>query len=504
MIPHSDIEAALGVKTMVSDEMQRALQDWYEFAVQGIAIDRDPDTKAVGWPAMISAELARLTTLEFRANISGGPRADWISARFAYATAPKRIRKFSLALALGSGIWKPCQAGNDVCVEFIPATGYYPVSTNPAGQLTEAIFLDQFTDSDWVYSRIEWMHVLTGPEDYHAKERDVLEKLDLDAAPAYPCVQIVNLAFKSSTRDSLGAQTRLDSRPEWEGIEPVAYLNGLVTLPVGYFVTPIENTVDINSDLGAAIFAPALRAICDADVQYTRLDWEYEGGEMAIDTDSSYLKPTSVPALLDDDYCLSHYGVPKKALTVEAPKHKDRMFRGMDVNAGIAQSTPFYNVFAPALRDSSYLQGLNHYIRQIESQAGLSFGTFSQVATVERTATEIINSKQRSRALVRDLQKSLERTWRDLIGALDFWADAIPDAPPKEELTVTFDWDDSILIDRLTERAQWQTEVTMGLRSKAEYRRHFFGEDEATAATAIAAAKAEQQPAAGNILEGVL
>lgn len=504
MISHSDIEAALGVKTMVSDRMQRALQDWYDFAVVGMSVDRNPDTKAMGWPAMISAELARLTTLEMQAAITGSQRADWIARRFQKALAPRQRRKFALALALGSGIWKPCQVDDDVSVEFIPATGYYPISTDADDQLTEAVFLDQFADSDYFYTRLEWMHVLKGPEDYHDKERDLLEEKDLDAAPSYPCVQIVNMAFMSTTRDSLGTEITLEARPEWEGVEPVAYLQGLATLPVGYFVTPIENNVDITSDLGAAIFAPALTAICDTDVQYTRLDWEYEGGEMAIDTDSTYLKPTAVPKLLDDDYCERHYGVPRDGLTVEAPKHKDRMFRGLDINTGIAQSTPFYNVFAPSLRDSSYLQGLNQYIRQIESRAGLSFGTFSQVAMVERTATEIINSKQKSRALVRDLQVSLEGALRGLIAALDFWADHLPGAPGSGEVSVKFDWDDSILIDRITERAQWQAEVQQGLRSKAEYRQHFFGEDEAAAASAVAAIKAEQQPAAGNILEGVI
>lgn len=504
MIPHSEIEAALGVKTMVSDEMQAALQFWYNIAIRGLPLDGDPSTKAMGWPALISSELARLTTLEMQVKLDGSPRAEWVAERFLPSLAPKHRRKFSLALALGSGIWKPCQSQDDISVEFIPATGYYPIATNAKDQLTEAVFLDQFTDSDYVYTRLEWMHVLMGPEDYHAKERDILEERDLDAAPMFPCVQIINLAFMSNSTDSLGRETKLEARPEWEGIEPMAYLQGLEIIPVGYFVTPIENTVDINSNMGAAIFAPAIPAICDADTQYTRLDWEYEGGELAVDTDSTYLKPTQAPQLLDDDYCLKKYGVPKKALTVEAPKHKERMFRGLDVNTGLAQNSPFYNVFAPTLRDSSYLQGLNHYIRQIESRAGLSFGTFSQVATIERTATEIINSKQKSHALVRDLQTSLESTMRDLIAALDFWADHIPGAPSRGKINVVFDWDDSILIDKITERAQWQQEVTMGLRSKAEYRRHFYGEDEKTAEAAIAAVKSEQQPAAGNILEGVI
>lgn len=70
------------------------------------------------------------------------------------------------------------------------------------------------------------------------------------------------------------------------------------------------------------------------------------------------------------------------------------------------------------------------------------------------------------------------------------------------EPEITFKWDDSIIIDRQTEMAQWQAELQMGLRSKAEYRQHFYGEDEATAQNAIAAI--QQESVATDILQGVL
>ena len=50
--------------------------------------------------------------------------------------------------------------------------------------------------------------------------------------------------------------------------------------------------------------------------------------------------------------------------------------------------------------------------------------------------------------------------------------------------------------------AQWQAELQMGLRSKVEYRQHFYGEDEATAQKAIAAI--QEESVAADILQGVL
>lgn len=67
---------------------------------------------------------------------------------------------------------------------------------------------------------------------------------------------------------------------------------------------------------------------------------------------------------------------------------------------------------------------------------------------------------------------------------------------------ISFKWDDSIIIDRQTEMVQWQSELQLGLRSKVEYRQHFYGEDEATAQQAIAAI--QQESMATDILQGVL
>ena len=159
-------------------------------------------------------------------------------------------------------------------------------------------------------------------------------------------------------------------------------------------------------------------------------------------------------------------------------------------------------MYAPALRDGSYLSGLNQYLRNVESHAGLSFGVISQVADVEKTATEIVSSKQKLYSTVSDLQAALEDALRGLIDALDYWADHVPDAPGKGTLSISFKWDDSIILDRLSEMAQWQQEVSMGLRSKAEYRQHFFGEDEKTATQAVQAI--QQENGSNNILKGVL
>lgn len=504
MIDYNQIEAELGVHTMMTDLQQAAIQDWYRVAITGEPCNRDPDTKALGLPAAICAELARLTTLELEVHIQGSQRAEWLDRKMQKVLSPRRRRILSIALALGSGAWKPYQAGNDVGVSFVSADSIYPISTDVDGDLTEAVFVNRIQDSDYVYNRLEWMHVLTGPEDYHEKERSIIESRDVAVATEYPCVQVINLAFISSHKDTLGSPADLSVRAEWQDVEPIAYLPGLSKLPCGYFVTPIVNAVDPSSEMGAAIFAPGIPEIIDADVQFTRLDWEYEGGELGVDVDEQYLTPTGQDgAPLTDRESLRRFGVPADALTRKAPEHRDRLFHGLNINTGIADGGNFYQVFAPALRDNSYLSGLNQYLRHVESKCGLSFGTLSQTSEVEKTATEIISSRQKLYTTVSDIQAALEDALRGLIAALDFWADQLDSVPAASgEPEITFKWDDSIIIDRQTEMAQWQAELQLGLRSRAEYRQHFYGEDEATAQKAIAAI--QQESMAADILQGVL
>ena len=81
MINHADIENIIGCKTLVTGRMQRAIEDWYDAAINGLPLDKNPETLTLDLPALICAELARLTMLELEATVEGSDRADWINAR---------------------------------------------------------------------------------------------------------------------------------------------------------------------------------------------------------------------------------------------------------------------------------------------------------------------------------------------------------------------------------------------------------------------------------------
>lgn len=100
---------------------------------------------------------------------------------------------------------------------------------------------------------------------------------------------------------------------------------------------PFGNTVEPECVLGASIAARAMELLEEADRQYSRLLWEYEGGELAVDADSTYLTGGRMP------------------------QTTRRLFRSLNTGAD------FYHVFNPDFRDGSLRAGLN------ELCGGLSF-----------------------------------------------------------------------------------------------------------------------------------
>lgn len=209
-----------------------------------------------------------------------------------------------------------------------------------------------------------------------------------------------------------------------------------------------------------AVLAGAEEVIRKADIQFGRLDWEFESGERAIDVDEAVLRPVTDP-----------FTGKKRA---EMPKLNERLFRGVNVSAGT--SGDFYHEFSPQLRQADFIAGLEEYKREIEFAVGLSYGDISNPQTVDKTATEIKSSKQRKFDTVTAIQNNLRVCLEDLCYSLAFYNGLTQSG---YELSVNFE--DSILADDETKRASDRQDVSMGIMPLWEYRMKWYGEDEETA-----------------------
>lgn len=336
--------------------------------------------------------------------------------------------------------------------EYIQADGFYPLSFNASGKMTEAAFIQKKIDKDTTYSRIE----------YH--------KLDIDLKK----VTIVNLAFKSNkmtqtlqpgTETDLGIEIPLSDVPEWASLQKKTVIEGVDRLLFAYFKMPEANIIDTYSPLGVSGYSRVVSLIKDADMQYSRLLWEFEGGELAIDVDRDALK------LVQDENGKD---------TTERPIAQERLFRKVDLNA---EDT--YNVFSPVLRDDSLLNGLNAILTRIEDCVGMSRGTVSNTPYNEaKTATELKILRQRSYSTNADIQAALEDTLKDVVYIMDIWC-SLYKVTPQGEYECSFEWDDSILVDIETELSKRLTLMQSGLSSKLETRMWYFNETENQAKAAL-------------------
>ena len=532
------IEQTLHMTPAISSKMVEAIDRWtamYKDEAEWIHEPNQADpikVVSLGLPSFIASEKARMAVIELESEItapkkveekenpkyfspyidtktgilqsskepktiveekptSPTERAEFMNKEYQEKLLPKLRTQLEYGIAKGSLIIKPyvikskaqeVAGASDDSVEvedkyefafdFVQADCFYPFAFDSSGNLSEVAFIQTKTDKDKLYVRLEH-HKLKGNS-----------------------VEITNTAWENSNANinlatgsaiSLGKKIPLTSVYEWKDIPERATIQNVDRLLFGYFKMPDANTVDPHSPLGISGFARAEVLIREADLQYSRLLWEYQGGEMSIDIDRDALKFTQDAS--------GH-------TTSEMQTLQNRLYRTVDLG-----ESNTYNVFAPALRDNSMINGLNTILMRIEDVCAMSRGTISEVAAEARTATEIRVLKQRSYSSNLEIQKALESALRDVIYTMDVYCtvynivndiqlrgDKI-DTSKIGQYDVSFTWDDSILVDVESELNKRMTLLNAGLTSKQEVRMWYFGESARQAQDALDKIAEESQQA---------
>lgn len=468
MLPLKTVEQVERIETPLSADMINALDEWYKaYCDQAPWVNGDT-VKSMNLPAMIASEIARQVTLEMQWNITGkqpepdengeeptpeeldNPRAKYLREEFEKLMAELR-KKLEQGCAAGGMAVRPYPNTDDGHIYFGWTMDWslYPVAFDENGNLKDVIFRDVYQDGDITYTRLE-RHTIEGNG-----------------------VHVTQRAFKSKFKDQLGSEVPLTAVEQWKNLEPEATLQGTDGQMFGWYKVAAANNVDVDSPMGISVFHKALRVIKQADLQYSRLLWEFEGSELAIDVDPLALRPQKPDARTGAG-----------ELKYEMPKLNERLFRGVNLDED------HYNVFSPTIRDASLLNGLNRLLMMIEDLSGLSRGTLSDAPLEARTATELRILRQRTYATIADNQAALERCLRDVVRAMDKYT-TIYKLAPEGEYELSFEWDDSILTDKAQEMSERLELMSQGVISRVEMRQWYTGETEPQAKAAIQAIQDE-------------
>lgn len=518
MIGARTIEQTLHVTPVISSKMEEAIQLWTDMYKNESPWLKEPTyddpTRIVslGLPSMIASEKARMVLLEWQSEITTpteeveienpeykepepdvfgnvvpsaqpktiteeqptGPteRAEFMNEQ--YKKLKKQLRKqLEYAVAKGGIIIKPypVQAEDGsytIEFEFVQADNFFPLAFNASGLITEAAFVDTKFEKNVIYRRLE----------YHKWEGK--------------SVHVINKAFKSTNNQvqgdlsgmDLGQEISLSEIAEWKDLAPDTHIAPVTQPLFAYFKMPQANTIDTLSPLGVSGYSRATQLIKDADMQYSRLLWEYEAGEMAIDIDRDALQFKESGTDRDG----------KKYGASVMPTMQQRLFRKVDLG-----TSETYQPYAPSLRDASYNQGLNTILMRIEDVCAISRGTISDATAEAKTATELKILKQRTYSENLEIQHTLEDALKEVIYIMNVYCDLYK-ITPKGEYDVSFEWDDSIITDVDAELSKRITLMQNGLAGKVETRMWYYGETERQAQEALLKIEDENRQEMENTL----
>lgn len=514
MVGANTVEKTLKVAPTISMQMKRAIQLWSDMYgdrgpwIKEATADDPTRIVSLGLPAMIASEKARTALIELASEITtpmqevevanpdykeaepdelgniiptsepktvfenqpvgNTERAAYLNEQ--YNKLKQQLRKqIEYGIAKGGIVFKPYLIINDVDgsnedinkfeieFDYIQADSFFPLTFDASKRITEAIFIQTKVEQNIIYRRLE----------YHKWENNK--------------VTIINKAFKSTNLNDtiqnssieleLGEEVALTDIPEWAALQPETVIENVTRPMFAYFRMPEANTVDTTSPLGVSGYSRAVNLIRDADMQYSRLLWEYEAGEMAINVDRDAF------SYLEDSQGNSRS---------QLPTLQRRLYRQLDINGD-----ELFEPFAPPLRDDHYIEGLNAILMRIEDVCGISRGTLSDSIDIARTATELKILKQRSYQTNVDIQRAIQTTLEDVIYIMNVYCD-LYEITPEGEYDVNFEWDDSLIVDLDAELEKRIVLQQNGLVSKVENRMWYFGETERQAQEALTKIASEE------------
>lgn len=423
-------------ESYIYDNMDDAMNDWLGIYHDEPFWHTECHNKTLNIGASVASEFARLIMVEFKSEITGSPRAEFLQKQ--YVRLKKVLRnKLELGCACGGIVFKPYVKNGVILPDCITQDNFIPTHYD-SEHITGAIFIDRQIKGKWYLTRIEKQDY-----DYSTRTHTIASRF-----------------FMSRGYDALGDEVSPEQSDVWNGIEPNIVIENVDRPLFAFWRVPFANQIDKDSPLGVSVYSRAVKLLNEADKQWDRYLWEFRGGELAVHAGEEALRQKP-----------SEGGTNK----FQMPETSERLFRKFNITADDDGKT-FYNVYNPTLRDENYSRGLNEIKRQIEFNCSLAYGTLSNPENVDKTAEEVKASKQRSYTAVSDMQTSLESALNDYIYACDVMT-SVCNLAPSGDYEVSYNWGDGILEDNDKEQAIQLNEVNSGIRKKTDYLKWRYGVD---------------------------
>lgn len=394
---------------VTSDQMKQAIRDWYDLYFQKEATDKEDPCQQI--PYTIVRKLTKTAFSEYKAT-----GKDEFTQGILDSLDKKRGRAMQKMLIGGECLIKPIPADTGFRFTVVDRSNILVFGRNDEGQVTDIGTSEVTVRNVYYYT--------------------LLERRTVDAR-GYLTIQ--NFLYQSTTEGSLGQQVPLGTLQEYASLpDRYTFHKPIGSVGLASLRTPMENCVDGGCD-AVSVYASAAGLIHNINVNEAQINGEFDRGESRIITSADLLKRDKNGRRTFSDH----------------------VFVGLDDDP----ETIGVTIFSPEIREQSFLNRKQEYLRNVESVIGLKRGLLSEVEAIERTAKEITSSEGDYNLTIVDFQSAWENTVKEVVRLCGVLGQLyrIPGAHEASEDAVTFDWGNGILFDEEKTWEDMKDQVSRGL-----------------------------------------
>lgn len=237
------------------------------------------------------------------------------------------------------------------------------------------------------------------------------------------------------------------------------------------------NVFDYDSPFGVSIVSGAEDILRGLDCAFDNFITDFKLGRKMVLMSSSMFNTT------------------EEGKVIAPQEYEEQLF----INAGDkVLDGGMYQEYNPSLRVAENAAGLQKMLDMFSLRIGLGAKRYAVDISsgMPTTATQWVGERQE---LVQNATKEMiciERALKEVVHAILWIGKNVLGEKVNPDALITIIADDSYIIDKDTERAQWLQDLQLGIRSKAEYRAHFYGES-------IKDAEKKVTPSLAELIQGM-
>lgn len=397
-----EYQQAFGAWDKTSESMQTALKHWLRLYYNAEKTKEKDPSQRIAYTVV--QKIMRTVFSEYSADCGQG-----FYKTVAETLGSQKKKAMQQALITGTCFIKPCPVAGGFEFSLIPRQNVLIFGRDTAGNVTDMGTAEKTVQGRWYYT--------------------LLERRRLDEKGL---LTIENRLYRSLNDSTLGQQVSLQELDVYKDL-PAKYTfsEPLGGIGIVAMQTPMFNCVDGSAD-SVCVYAAAAGLIDLIDRNEAQLAGEFDRGQSRI--------------------------IASKDMLDENDRLSANLFVGLDEDP----ETVGLTIFAPQLREQSYIARKQEYLRSVESVIGLQRGMLSDVNVQERTATEVAASEGEFNLTVMDFQHMWEMAFRKTMALCSVLANLYGITTEKLPAIIV-DWGNGVLYDEDKLWEDYKDMVSRGL-----------------------------------------